>query len=167
MGKLVEEVREWQTPIVGTYLLWRFTKSFVENHPNGDAPVVILHYIVNTLINSTEYSDPINGHRSNIASYIRSFTDDNKSDLLAGLAQRIYKQRESSMKAIDIAVAAGFLAWDTETAKIYPLNNFKPARGSNTKGISIQSLGKKADILGKWFSNTDLQTVVSSLGVIL
>ena len=44
MGKLVEEVKEWNTPVIGAYLLWHFTQGYVQNHPNGDAPVVVLYF---------------------------------------------------------------------------------------------------------------------------
>jgi hypothetical protein len=167
MGKLVEEVREWNSPVVGAYLLWRFTQGYVKNHPHGDAPVAILHFIANTLLTSIDFNNSITGHRPNLASYIKAFTEDNRSDLLACLAQRIHQQREFAMKAIDIAVATGLLAWEVETAKLHPLNDFTPIRGSGIKGISVQATGKKAEILGKWFAKLDIHTVTSSLGVIL
>lgn len=169
MGKLVDEVREWNTPIVGAYLLWRFTQSYVNNHPSGDAPVVVLHFIANTLLLGIEYNSLISGRRQNLASYIRAFSDHDikKSDLLACLSQRICKQRSSCMNSIDIAVASGLLAWEAETAKLHPLTSLSPVRGSGSKGTSIQMAGSKAEILGKWFSNVDVNTITASLGVIL
>jgi hypothetical protein len=167
MGKLVEEVREWNTPVVGAYLLWRFTKSFVRNHANGDAPVVVFHFIVSGIMAEPSIYRALNGHRSNLPSFIRWFNEEKKSDHLACLNQQILKQRDYTMKSLDIAVSSGLLAWDIETAKIYPADMARVKRGSATMGISVQELGYKTEVLGKWFSEYDLQTVAVYLGVVL
>ena len=46
MSNLVDEVREWNTPIIGAFLLWHFTTGYKQNHPHGESPVVILHICV-------------------------------------------------------------------------------------------------------------------------
>jgi hypothetical protein len=76
MGKLIDEVREWNTPIVGAYLLWRFTKGYMNNHPNGDAPIAILHFIVSGILTNPEIYDAINGHKPDLTSFIRWFSED-------------------------------------------------------------------------------------------
>ncbi len=167
MSRLVEEVKEWNTPLVGAYLLWQFNKSYVENHPVGDTPIVIEDFVAYTLLINNCYNENINGHRENIASYIRSFTENNKSDLLACLSDRIREQMCIAMESIDIAVSVGLLAWDIDSAKLFPILEFSPKRGSGGKGISVLSLKRKANILGKWFSNSDMNTALTSLGVIL
>jgi hypothetical protein len=167
MGKLIEEVREWNTPIIGAYLLWRFTKSFVKNHARGDAPVVIFHFIVSGIMADPSIYNTLTGHRSNLASFVRWFNEEKKSDLLACLNQQVLKQRNYTMKSIDIAVSSGLLAWDIETAKIYPADVSRVKRGTATMGIAVQELGDKTEVLGKWFSEYDLQTVAAYLGVVL
>ena len=44
MGQLVEEVKLWNTPTIGAYLLWRFTKGYTKNHPTEDAPVALFTF---------------------------------------------------------------------------------------------------------------------------
>jgi hypothetical protein len=71
------------------------------------------------------------------------------------------------MQSIDIAISSGLLAWDVETARIYSVSISRVKRGTSAMGISVQNLGDKAEILGKWFSEYDLQTVAAYLGVVL
>ncbi|MDR1888017.1 MAG: DUF6521 family protein [Zoogloeaceae bacterium] len=167
MGRLVEEVREWNTPVVGAYLLWRFTNAYRANHPTGDAPVVLLHFIAFSMLTNSDYSNEVSGKRPNLASYTRSFEEDKKSDILAFLLQRIIQQREATMRAIDIAVATGLLAWDVENAKLHPLHKFTNKKGTASMGIDVQPLGSKAETIGKWFSELDIPTIASLLGVVL
>jgi len=166
MGKLVEEVKEWNTPVVGAYLLWRFTDSYINHHHNKDAPVVILHFITCGLLTDTMITEAIHGRRPNLASFVRWFHEEKRTDLLACLHHHILDKREYTMKAIDIAVASGLLVWDTNTAKLYS-KDIKVVHGSANKGISVQSLGNKADILGKWFAEHTVPTIISSLEVVL
>jgi hypothetical protein len=168
MSRLVEEVREWHTPVVGAYLLWRFTCAYHENHQVGDVPVVFLHFIAFSMLTSNDYLAEISGRRKNLSSYIRSFKENKRSDILACLSQRVCQQRGMTMQAIDIAVATGLLAWDAETAKLHPLEGVSAKRGSASRSIGVQELAKKAEIVGSWFSaEPDIATITSSLGVLL
>jgi hypothetical protein len=167
MGKLIEEVQEWNTPIVGAYLLWRFTKSFIQNNLKGDAPIVAFHFLVSGIMTEPNICNSLSGRRSNLPSFVRWFNEEKRSDLLACLSQQILKQRNYTMKSIDIAVSSGLLAWDVETAKIYSTNISHVKKGTATMGISVQNLGDKAEVLGKWFSEYDLHAVAAYLGVVL
>ena len=165
MGRLVEEVREWNSPVVGAYLLWRFTQAYSQRNCSGDAPTVILHFIAHTLLTSVDYCAEI-PHKKNLASFIRAFTENKKSDKMACFGEMVSKQREATMKAIDIAVATGLLVWDTSTAQLVA-REFKPARGSPSKGAAIQELDNHAQKLGAWFAELDVPTITLQLGVVL
>lgn len=167
MGKLENEIKEWNTPLVGAYLLWCFAQSFVKNHSHSDSPTVIEIIIAFTLLTNNVYSENINGHRPNFASYVRSFTENKRSDLLACLSDKLQEQKTLAMAAVDIAVGTGLLAWDYDSAKLFPCDSFKLKRGSSQKGMSVQALKSKAITLGKWFSQVSINTIVASLGVIL
>ncbi|GHV89446.1 hypothetical protein AGMMS50267_18060 [Spirochaetia bacterium] len=58
------------------------------------------------------------------------------------------------------------MAWDSDTAKLYPAS-LRIKKETASKGISVQSIGKKAEILGKWFAQCDLSTLTAYLGVVL
>jgi hypothetical protein len=161
MGRLIEEVKEWNTPVVGAYLLWRFTKGYIDHHPSGDAPIAILHFIISGILTNQEICDAINGHKPDLASFSRWFNEKKRSDLLACLQQHIALKRSYTLRSIEIAVATGLLTWDIETAKLYYTDIKKVKKGTALMGIAVQQLGGKAEILGKWFSQHDLHSIIA------
>lgn len=167
MGLLIDEVKLWNTPLVGAFLLWRFTKGYCDNHPHGDAPVGLLHFIAYAILTNNKLIKPISNKRSDLQSYVRSFQDKFESDILLSIQQRIMDKKESALKSIDIAIAEGLLVWDLESGKLYSLElERKSERGKSLKS-DLQKDGVKAEILGKWFSQHDLSTIAAYLKVVL
>jgi len=165
MGKLVEEVKMWNTPVVGAYLLWRFASGFSDHHASGDAASALLHFLAMAIVTSPQLLEPISGRRSNLQSYARSFSDNGQTDLLLGIQKRVDQKKEYTLAAIDIAVANGLLAWDVQRGKLYARSrNTSPGRGCRPKG-TMDSTGDKAALLGKWFSEHDIGTIASYMGV--
>jgi hypothetical protein len=165
MGKLVEEVRLWNTPVVGAHLLWRFTSGYTEHHANGDAPSALLHFLAMAILTSPQLLEGISGRRPNLQSYARSFAEKGRSDLLLGIQKRVDQKKDYTLAAIDIAVANGLLAWDAERGKLYArTRNTSPGRGCRPKG-AMGSTGNKAGLLGKWMSEHDIGTIASYIGV--
>ena len=105
MGKLVEEVQQWNTPTIGAYLLWKFTTGYCDSHPNGDAPVALLHFLAMPLLTSKKLLEPISNRRNNLQSYVKSFEDSQNSDILLSIHERAKRNRKHTMDAIDIAVS--------------------------------------------------------------
>ncbi|CAG1000788.1 hypothetical protein MTYP_02863 [Methylophilaceae bacterium] len=62
------------------------------------------------------------------------------------------------------------MVWDPNSGKLYPRDITGSEKGSKMSGKglanSIIKDGKKAEILGKWFSKNDLQTIASYLKVV-
>ena len=167
MGLLVEEVKIWNTPLIGAYILWRFTKGYCENHETGDAPVGLMHFIANAILSSPNLVERISNRRPDLQSYIRSFEDKKESDLLLTVHERIKEKRQYTLESIDIAVSEGLLVWDLETGKLYPKNLTKrPSRGKNIKP-ALDRNGTKAEILGSWFSQHELDSITTYLKVVL
>jgi len=166
MGLLIEEVKLWNTPLVGAFLLWSFTKGYSDNHPNGDSPVGLLHFIALAILTNKELMRPISNMRDDLQSYVRSFQDKNESDILLNIQPRTLARREQTLKAIDVAIAEGLLAWDTDNGKLYSRKLEKrPGRGKALKK-DVKRDGVKAEILGKWFSQHDLPTIAAYLKVV-
>ena len=149
MSNLVDEVREWNTPIIGAFLLWHFTTGYKQNHPSND------------------FLKAISGHRPNLESFVRNFTDSHESDLLSCLYQRILQRRAYTAAAIDIAVSLGLLVWDCEQAILHPADAPRIKRGGLKLGNDIKKVADKAEILGKWFSKHDIPSITAYLGVVL
>ncbi|MHC1762521.1 MAG: three component ABC system middle component [Negativicutes bacterium] len=166
MGKLVDEVKLWNTPIIGAFLLWRFTQGYCNGHPHGDAPIGLLHFLASAILTNKQLAKPISNLRDDLQSYARSFEKTNESDILLSIQQRIKDKREYTLAAIDIAIAEGLIVWDLESGKLYPCDLKKsPSRGNNLKS-KVKSEGDKAEILGRWFSKHDLSTIAAYLKVV-
>lgn len=166
MVKLVDEVKLWNTPIIGAFLLWKFTQGYCSGHPHGDAPIGLLHFVASAILTHKELLEPINNHRDDLQSYARSFENTKNSDILLSIQQRIKDKREYTLAAIDIAIAKGLLVWDVESDKLYPRDLKKrSARGKCLKN-KITNEGKKAEILGKWLSKHDISAIAAYLKVV-
>jgi hypothetical protein len=166
LGRLVDEVKLWNTPIVGAYLLWRFTKGYCEGHPNGDAPIGLLHFLASAMLTNKKLIEPINNHRDNLQSYARSFEKSKDSDILLTIQERVREKREYTMASIDIAIAEGLLVWDADSGKLYPRNLSKRPGPGKTLNKMFKNDGNKAEILGKWFAKHDLPTIAAYLKVV-
>lgn len=166
MSRLVEEVKIWNTPIIGAYLLWRFTQGYSKGHQFGDAPIALLHFVATAILTSKELTEFISNRRSNLQSYIRSFEENKNSDILLSLQERIKDKKEYTLAAIDIAISEGLMVWDVETGKLYARNlSEKSGKGNNIRK-QTQSEGKKAEILGVWFSEHEIIDIESYLKVV-
>jgi ABC-three component (ABC-3C) system Middle Component 3 len=166
MGQLVEEVKLWNTPTVGAYLLWKFTTGYCDGHPNGDAPIGLLHFLAIAMLTNKKLLEPINNRRDDLQSYARSFENSKDSDILLTIQERAREKREYTMASIDIAIAKGLLVWDVDSGKLYPRNLSKsPSRGKALKEM-FKKNGKKAEILGKWFAKHDIHTIAAYLKVV-
>jgi hypothetical protein len=166
LGKLVDEVKLWNTPIIGAYLLWRFTQGYCNDHPHGDAPIGLLHFVAIAILTNKELMKPISNQRDDLQSYARSFENSKDSDILLSIHQRVTDKREYTLASIDIAIAEGLLMWDMEGGKLYPRDLSKRAgRGKSLKS-AIKREGEKAEILGKWFSKHDLLGIEAYLKVV-
>ena len=166
MGQLVEEVKLWNTPTVGAYLLWRFTKGYCDAHPSGDAPIGLLHFVAIAMFTNKKLFKPITDQRDNLQSYARSFESSKNSDILLTIQERTREMREYTMASIDIAVAKGLLSWDADSGKLYPCDLSKRPSSGKALKTTIKKDGNKAAILGKWFAKHDLPTIAAYLKVV-
>lgn len=164
---LAEEVRQWNTPLVGGYLLWQFTLGYCQNHKNGDAPTGVLHFIAIAILTSTQLNETVSDRRKNLQSYVNGFEDLKRTDLLISIQDRIAARKQYTLSALNSAIAAGLLVWDVESGKIYPQTiTKKTSRGKSLRQQMVKE-GKRAAILGKWFSEHDTPTIASYLRVVL
>lgn len=163
---LAEEVKTWNTPLVGAYQLWQFTLGYCEAHPSGDAPVGLLHFIAGPILASPQLSETISHRRKNLQSYALGFEDKKCIDVLLGLQFRIQSRKRQTLNAIDAAICAGLLVWDTDSGKLYPRHVAKAKRG-RTLRAGLKREGEKAKILGSWFAAHELPAIAAYLKVVL
>lgn len=167
MSNLVEEVKIWNTPVVGAYVLWRFTQGYTDHHSDGRSPVLLLHFLASAILTNKRLSDPVNNNRKDLASYARSFTDKADVDLFLSIQNRVNMTRSYTLSSIDLAIQHGLLFLNPEDACVYPKKmSGKPSRGMAPKQ-SVKSLGNKSETLGKWFSAYPVIQVSTLLKVVL
>lgn len=163
---LVEEVRTWNTPLIGAYQLWQFTVGYCQSRPDGDAPVGLLHFIAGPILSSPQLSETVNLRRKNLQSYALGFEDRKQVDILLGLHERVRRRRPQTLAAIDAAICAGLLVWDAESGKLYARQAPTASRGRNLRSV-LKREGDKARLLGAWFAAHDLPTIAAYLKVVL
>lgn len=163
---LAEEVRTWNTPLVGAYQLWQFTVGYCDARSDGDAPLGLLHFIAGPILASPQLSETVSRRRANLQSYALGFEDKKSVDLLLGLQERIRRRRPQTLAAIDSAICAGLLVWDAETGKLYPRPAPKATHGRSLRA-GLKREGEKAKVLGEWFAAHDLPTIAAYLKVVL
>jgi len=166
LSNLVEEVKIWNTPIIGAYLLWRFTQGYCAGHEVGDAPIGLLHFVASAILTNERLMLPVSNRRKNLQSYVRCFEDKKDSDILLNLQSRIKEKSGYTLAAIDIAISEGLLVWDVESGKLYPRELTKKAGSGKALRPKIKTDGNKAEVLGKWFSEHDLSTIGAYLKVV-
>lgn len=165
MGQLLDEVRQWNSPSVGAYMLWRFTAGYCDTHPDGDAPVALLHFLAVPLLTDMELLKPISNRRADLQSYVRSFEQRN-TDVFVTVQDRAKEKRAYTLAAIDIAVSKGLISWEASSGKLYPRNDIKPKRGNAIRPALVKD-GYKAEILGGWFAEHSISTIATYLKVVL
>jgi len=165
MSRLVDDVRLWNTPAVGTYVLWRFTCGYADKSPDGSAPSVLLHFLAMPILMNPRISARITRQRHGLQSYARSFTEEGEVDLLLSIQDRIRQKRGYTLASIDLAVAQGLLVWDTERAALHARQpDSPPSRGCKPRA-SVDQIGNRAEILGEWCAAHSLENVANLLGV--
>lgn len=163
---LVEEVRTWNTPLIGAYQLWQFTSGYRDAHSEGDAPLGLLHFIAAPILTSPLLSDTVNHRRKNLQSYASGFEDKKRVDVLLGLQSRIQQRKHHTLASIDTAICAGLLLWDVDSGKLFPRQPPKAKRGRALRSDLMRE-GDKARLLGTWFAEHDLPTIATYLKLVL
>lgn len=159
---LVDEVRQWNSPAVGAYLLWQFTVGYRSKHKHADAPPGLLQFVAAAILTNRDLCETISNRREHLQSYAKGFEDMGRMDLLVGLQSRVRRRMSYTWSALDIAVASGLLVWDTDTGKLWPAETPATKRGQSVRP-EVRKLGDRAVILGGWFAKHDLGAIASYL----
>lgn len=167
MSELIEEVRQWNSPTVGAFLLYKFTKGYVQYHTLGEAPIAILHFVASAILTSESLKAPISNMRANLQSYVRSFEDNRNTDVFLELQERTKDRLAYTWASIDLAVAGGLLFWDADEAKLYVKPGEPDIRYGHSPKPELKKDGEKAEILGQWFAEHDVPSILSYLKILL
>jgi len=164
MAILLDEYNEWNNPVVGAYLLWRFSSGYANAHPEHLAPPLLLHFVVVALLRGRVYSDAID-HALSLHAYAAKFVTGGYADKIEALHGKVQSHLPYTMQSIDMAISRCILALDVDGARLVPLDIGKQKRGSGALSRSVQRLGNRAEKLGKWMAPLELSTIALDLGV--
>ena len=164
MAQLLDEFREWNTPVVGAYLLWRFTSEYMNHREDAAPPSFLLHCVASAILTSPVYTEAII-HARSLHGYSQYFIEHGLADKLERLHYRVAKLLPYTKKAVDIAVDRHLLVWDTQNGALLPVAIGKQAKGSAVLSPSVMRTGKLAATLGKWLASATLNTITIELGV--
>lgn len=164
MGAVSAEVKIWNTPLIGAYILYHFTDSYIEYHEYGEAPSALLLFVALPVIKDPVLNETISNRRKNLQSFAMGFEDKKRIDLLIGIHEKVKSQKEETLSAIDIGVSRGLLSWDHENGSIY---SKKPPFIKKNISVRrpIKTLGDKSKIFGKWCAEHELYSVCEYLKV--
>ena len=165
MNSIEDEIRIWNTPLVSAYFLWRFVRGYVNEHAEHAAPSVVLCVIALTIMSDENLYAPINPKKAKLSSYVYSFVKDKKSDALVTIHQLISESKFLCIDAIDMATATGVVVWDADHAALMP-GDFEDAE-PECVGKKHKANGDKAELLGKWFAQLEVNQITTLLGVSL
>lgn len=164
MAILLDEYNEWNNPVVGAYLLWRFSSGYEKAHAEHRAPSVLLHCIAMALLRGRVYSDAIE-HAHSLHAYAANFVRSGYADKLESLHGKVQSHLPYTLRSIDMAISRSMVALDVEDATLAPLGIGQQKRGTGALSRSVRKLGNKAATLGKWMAPLELSTIAIDLGV--
>lgn len=166
MNIFSDEYSGWNSPIIGAYLLWRFSCGYKQNHRELVSPCIILYFLAYTLLSSKKYVNEINNRKANLNSFVKKFVESDAEDIIACFSNEVEYYKKNCMKSIQIGVNIGLLFWDINQSALVP-RSLKLVRGSGLMGKDAIKIGNAAEILGKWFSKEKISNIASILGVVL
>ena len=163
---LVDEYRTWHTPVIGAYLLYLFTEAYKGNHPEGRAPIVILHFITAAILTDDALADKLK-RKTSLVQYVRHARNGDTSLHFMKLHERTRSRFSYTARAIDIAVAGGYLKWDVDSASLTACKLASRPGSGDFKTGRIKELGERAKLLGRIMARTTLPKTAELLGVSL
>lgn len=165
MNSIEEEIRIWNTPLVNAYFLRRFVVGYVDARPEHDNPSVVLCVIALVIMSDESLYASISNKKKRLSAFVYGFVKDKRTDSLVTLHQLISESKYLCIDAIDAAVAAGVVAWDIDHGAL------APGEGEEINpqhvGRKHKSNGDKAELLGRWFAELELNQITTLLGVSL
>lgn len=170
MRSFSEDYQLWNTPLVSSYLMWRFARGFQSYEGRiYDAPSIILCLIGNAIATHPRMLKRMTPRINSLSMFAESFVSNNQSEALLDLQLRVKEHLQEYMYALDAGIAAKLLRLDTSTATVSALGSDETDEPAAIKALAknLRSRqGSQAERLGKWFAECgSINRIVSILGV--
>lgn len=148
-----------QNEALGATILWTFCRHYADNDTAGNGPQLPLLMPVLPLIFNARATSSL-FRRNLVGGLFKAVTEDRT--LMLGLQDRMEKMSGQTFGAINLGIAAGILAYDSDSARIISINRFKP------EGLSFGDANKMryaAKRLGVWFATMQTSQVALLLRI--
>lgn len=153
VGVFAEEYRVWHTPAIGAYLFWRFATIFVTKSRDGQLPSCVHFFLLSGLLRQVKVVNDYIYRKHSLLGIVKAAKENGDADLIDGIHKRVRDSLAYSTSALDIAVAAGMLEWDFDSASLRPLKvSSVPGSGAYRSSQYFDRLVSIVEALGRMFA---------------
>lgn len=163
-GVFAEEYHVWHTPAIGAYLFWRFATIFIDKSRNGKLPTCVHFFLLAGVMREVKIVKDYIPRKRSLLAITKAIKENGDADLIDGIHERVRSLMEYTSFALDIAVAAGMLEWDFDTASLRPLKVASvPGSGAYRDSSYFNGQVTVAETLGKLFAAVPTESDIATL----
>ncbi len=162
MNALRDEIKLINNTALGSYLMWRFSLAYINEHEVHEAPPGVLLFLVLPILlhqPTLEFIDSTQ-KRSGLSKFSDKLlsTHHKKSHLLLSIHDRTQEMKALSLRTIKMAVNSNLITIVPDTGRVVP---FAENIVGKPKGIPaiVNKMDRNAEKLGTWFAELSLQDI--------
>ena len=150
----------WNSPVVGAYLLWKFARGYCFKYPVSGkelskvsvSPHMALAFPALAILMQPKFSNFITDNHDTLEQWVRTFVVRSHRNVFGSLTKDIIFRRQMILESIDMAYTTQLLCAGDETGTMNPLLDEESPKMKGYSSRFRNDLGKKAELLGMWFS---------------
>lgn len=155
---------QWDSPLGGAYLIWRFVRGFVGIKEKG--PNMLLLFPALAILMTPEFSSGVSKGGS-LADFAYAFLDSSgkKAKSLAGLQRTTLAMREWTLRSLEFAMVTRLVEMCPDDLSVTPLlKDELPVTARFARAFKREE-GERAGALGSAFARTPEGDIPYYLGV--
>lgn len=153
----------WNSPVVGSYLLWKFSVGYCKCYPKSGkklakvsaAPHMALAFPALAILMQPKFSNFITDRYETLDQWVRTFVVRSRKNVFGSLTKDIIFRKQMILESIDMAYTTRLLGGESECGTMSPLLDEEKREMMAYSKKFRGDLGKKAELLGMWFSFED------------
>lgn len=150
----------WNSPVVGAYLLWKFSVGYCLRYPKSEnaltkvasAPHMALAFPALAILMQPKFSNRIADKFVTLEEWVRHFVVSCHRNVFASLTKDIIFRKQMILESIDMAYTTRLLDGSSDSGMMSPLLDNESKKMLQHASKFRNDLGKKAELLGMWFS---------------
>ena len=150
----------WNSPVVGAYLLWKFSCGYCNKYPESGkvlskvapAPHMAWAFPALAILMQPKFSNYIKEKYDTLEQWVRFFVAESHRNVFGSLTKDIIFRKQMILESIDMAYTTHLLGGTAERWVMKPLLEEEVKDMQSYSKRFRGDLGKKAELLGMWFS---------------